>query len=40
MALLPEGLHNYGITGLSTMADLMDEILDGRARDLIYPWIF
>jgi len=31
MALLPEELHNYNLSGLSAMADLMTEILEGRA---------
>ena len=31
MALLPEELHGYGLSGLMAMADLMTEILENRS---------
>ena len=36
MALLPEELHNYGVSGLSAMADLLSEI-EARAADYTLP---
>jgi hypothetical protein len=36
MALLPEELHNYGLSGLSAMADLLTEI-EARAADYFLP---
>jgi hypothetical protein len=40
MVSIPEGLQNYGNAGLSAMADLMDEILDGCAPRFDLPMDF
>jgi hypothetical protein len=40
MSLLPEELQNYGNTGLSAMADLMDQVLDGCAPNYDLPGDF
>ena len=37
MISIPEGLQNYGNAGLSAMADLMDQILDGCAPKFYLP---
>jgi hypothetical protein len=37
MALLPEDLSDYSLSGLFAMADLMTEIVDNRAPDHQLP---
>ena len=37
MSLIPEDLHSYSHSGLIAMADLMTEIIDGRAPDYKLP---